>query len=152
MTEVRQVEQRDVPDMARIVNSWIDDTEWMQRDLPAEDIESMLSVGLSHREIWVAGDPVQGYLSLEREIAHIWGFYCAEPGSGIGKALLDRAKAGRDFLSLNTHVPNTRAQQFYMREGFKPVAELEEGQPSTLVTLEEREKTGIRELRMEWRA
>ena len=150
MTEVRRAEPRDVPAMARIVNQWIDDTEWMKRDLPAEEIGNSLKNGLSQREIWVVGDPVQGYLSPEVEKAHIWGFYCAETGAGIGKRLLDQAKVGRDFLSLNTHVPNKRAQQFYLREGFKPVGELDEGKPSTLVSLERREATGIRELRMEW--
>lgn len=152
MTEVRRAEPRDVPGMASIVNQWIDDTEWMLRDLPAQKIENSLEEGLSQREIWVVGDPVQGYLSLEMEKAHIWGFYCAETGAGIGKKLLDEAKKGREFLSLNTHVPNKRAQQFYLREGFKPVGDLDEGKPSTLVSLEERQKTGIRELRMEWHA
>mgnify|MGYP000350113738 CR=1 FL=1 len=150
MTEVRRAELRDVAGMAAIVNGWIDDTEWMQRDLPSEEIENSLSKGLELREIWVAGDPVQGYLSLEVEKAHIWGFYCAETGAGIGKKLLDQAKAGRDFLSLNTPVSTQLAQEFYLREGFKPVGELDEGKPSTLVSLEGREATGIRELRMEW--
>lgn len=150
MTEVRRAELSDVAGMAAIVNGWIDHTEWMQRDLPSEEIENALSKGLALREIWVSGDPVQGYLSLEVEIKHIWGFYCAHPGTGVGKTLLDQAKKGRDFLSLNTHVPNKRAQQFYLREGFRAVGELDEGKPSTLVSLEGREPTGIRELRMEW--
>lgn len=138
--------------MASIVNDWIDDTDWMQRDLPAEEIAKMLSQGLEQREIWVAGDPVLGYLSLDSETQHVWGFYCAHPGNGIGKLLLDKAKQGRDFLSLNTHVPNTGAQLFYLREGFTPVGEMAEGAPSTLHVSDERKATGIRELRMEWLA
>jgi len=152
MTDVRRAEERDVAGMASIVNGWIDGTDWMQRNLPAEEISEMLTKAITQREIWVAGDPVQGYLSLDSEAAHIWGFYCAQPGNGIGKLLLDQAKQGRRFLSLNTHVPNKAAQQFYIREGFKPVAEMNEGAPSTLHLSEERKETGIRELRMEWHA
>jgi len=152
MTEVRRAELGDVAEMASIVNSWIDGTDWMQRDLPAEVICEMLTQGLESREIWVAGDPVQGYLSLDSEADHIWGFYCAQPGTGIGKLLFDRAKQGRSFLSLNTHVPNRGAQLFYLREGFTSVGELDEGVPSSLAVYEERNATGIRELRMEWHA
>ncbi|WIY25264.1 GNAT family N-acetyltransferase [Parasedimentitalea psychrophila] len=152
MTKLRRAELRDVPGMADIVNGWIDGTKWMLRVVPVEEIAEMLTEGLDHREIWVAGDPVQGYLSLDSEAAHIWGFYCAQPGNGIGKLLLDRAKQGRSFLSLNTHVPNKGAQLFYLREGFAPVGEMEEGVPSTLGVHEKRKATGIRELRMEWHA
>lgn len=138
--------------MAAIVNDWIDGTDWMPRNLSAEAIAETLTKGLAQREIWVAGDPVQGYLSLDSEAAHIWGFYCAHPGKGIGKLLLDRAKQGRKSVSLNTHVPNKQAQRFYKREGFVPVREMDEGVPSTVFEYEGRTETGLRELRMEWHA
>ncbi|QTN36864.1 GNAT family N-acetyltransferase [Cognatishimia activa] len=139
MMEVRRPTQEDVPAIAAIINAWIDETPWMDRDVPPEEIEAMIGKGLPHREMWVLGDPVQAYLSCEAEANHIWGFYCATPGLGHGKRLMNKVKEGRDFLSLNTHVPNTGAQRFYKREGFKPVKEFDPDPPST-----------IRELRMEW--
>jgi GNAT superfamily N-acetyltransferase len=141
----------DVPAMARIVNDWIDATPWMLRDLPAEEIEVSIAKGLAQREMWVIGAPAAGYISVEAEIAHVWGFYCAEPGKGVGKRLLDRAKEGRDFLSLNTHMPNVAAQRFYAREGFVPVGDVDPAPVSTVAETPERTPTGIRELRMEWR-
>ena len=137
--EVRQPTQADVPAIAGIINSWIDATPWMKRDVSESELQSMIAKGMPHREMWVLGDPVQAYLSCEAEINHIWGFYCATPGQGHGKTLLDRVKQDRDFLSLNTHVPNKAAQKFYKREGFVPVKEFDPDPPSN-----------IRELRMEW--
>lgn len=148
----RRPDPQDVPAIAGIINDWIDATPWMQRDLPPDEIEGLIAKGLPQREMWVIGDPVQAYISIEAEIAHIWGFYCAQPGQGMGKRLLDRAKQGRDFLSLNTHVPNVAAQRFYAREGFVPVGEVPQGPASTVAETPEREATGVRELRMEWRA
>ena len=52
---------------------------------------------------------------------------------------MDRAKAGRDYLQLNTHEPNHAAQRFYRREGFEVVERLPMGDD------------GLPELRMEWR-
>ncbi len=137
--------------MAGIVNAWIDATPWMPRDLPAGQIKALIARGMALREMWVIGDPVEGYISIESKIAHIWGFYCARTGQGLGKRLMDRAKAGRAYLSLNTHLPNLGAQRFYAREGFETVAEQEPDPVATLGPTADRVSTGIRELRMEWR-
>jgi GNAT superfamily N-acetyltransferase len=142
---------KDVPALAQIVNDWIDATLWMPRDLPPEGIADLISKGLPQREMWMIGEPARAYISIEAEIAHIWGFYSAEPGQGFGKLLMDRAKEGRDFLSLNTHVPNVGAQKFYVREGFVPIGEIEQGPVSTVAGTPDRKPTGLRELRMEWR-
>lgn len=146
----RRARTDDAPAMAQIVNAWIDATPWMERDLPADEIKALIVKGVTQREMWVIGDPVQAYISIEAEISHIWGFYCAQPGKGHGKLLMDRAKEGRDFLSLNTHVPNVAAQKFYTREGFVPVGEIDQGLASTLGQAPDRTPTGIREMRMEW--
>lgn len=129
----------DVPAIAKIVNDWIDRTPWMERDISAEAIESLIAEGMPKREMWVIGDPVIAYLSCDPEIGHIWALYCAEPGRGLGKILMDKVKEGRSKLSLNTHVPNVSAQSFYRREGFKLMKEFDPEPPAT-----------VRELRMEW--
>jgi hypothetical protein len=139
MSEPRRPFVQDAPAMAAIVNAWIDTTPWMERDVAPEDIEAMIAKGVEIRDMWVIGDPVVAYISCEAEISHIWGFYCATPGQGHGKCLLDKVKEGRDFLSLNTHVPNSAAQKFYKREGFVPIREFDPDNASQ-----------PRELRMEW--
>lgn len=137
---VRPALPADMAGCAAVVNGWIDDTPWFPRVVDAETVAEMLDKAPLTRTIWVVGDPVAAYLSLDEESNHIGALYCRTPGRGHGKALLDQAKAGRDALSLNTHVVNTRAQAFYTREGFAPAGERAPEPPETLT-----------ELRMEWR-
>ena len=111
----------------------------MPRLISAEELVTHLTAGLPTREAYVIGDPVAGYLSMETEISHVWGFYVGPRGQGLGKALMNRAKEGRDFLSLNTHAANARAHAFYEREGFVRVGDPWKG------------NDGIDEIRMEWR-
>lgn len=102
-------------------------------------IEGLLTEFMPKREIWLIGEPAEGYLSLNAETAQIGALYLDRPGLGFGKALLDRAKVGRDYLQLWTHEPNVAAHRFYAREGFKVVERNGEG------------GDGLPELRMEWR-
>ena len=43
-----------------------------------------------------------------------------EQSRGVGKRLLDRAKLGRERLTLSVYEKNSRAAAFYAREGFVP--------------------------------
>lgn len=138
---IRLANPEDVPDIAKVVNGWIDGTDWYTRAHPPEKLEELIGQALPIREIWVHGFVADAYLSINPEDNHIGALYCAQPGWGVGKALMDRAKNGRDFISLNTHVANSQAQKFYLREGFKIIGERTPEPPETLM-----------ELRMEWRA
>lgn len=93
------------------------------------------------REIWVSGDPVDCYMSIDPKAQKIGALYCLRTGQGVGKRLLDQAKAGRDFLWLTTHEPNLAAQKFYRREGFVATGTGPPTPPETLAVI-----------RMEWRA
>ena len=137
--EVRRATIEDVPACARIVDDWLDATPWMPRDTTYAELEAMLTDGMAIREIYVAGEPVMGYLAFNPVETKVTGLYCAVRDHGVGKALLDRVKEGRSYVQLNTHVPNMRAQRFYMREGFVKCEEVDA-------------RDGVRELRMEWRA
>lgn len=136
---IRRAEAEDVPAISRIVNGWIDRTDWMPRTHPADDIAGFIATALPEREIFLIGEPPEGYLSLNPENGMIGALYLDRPGRGQGKALLDRAKAGRDYLQLWTHEPNADAHRFYRREGFEVVERKPEG------------GDGLPELRMEWR-
>ncbi|WP_095590079.1 GNAT family N-acetyltransferase [Actibacterium ureilyticum] len=142
MTEAlvtRRAGPEDMPACARIVHDWVQQTDWMPKRFTLADFEEMFAEALPMREIYVVGKPVAGYLSFDPETARIIGLYTAARGRGLGKALVDRVKCGRDFACLHTHGPNTRAHRFYRREGFVPVEQIAEGDD------------GLPELRMEWR-
>ncbi|OWU83415.1 GNAT family acetyltransferase [Oceanicola sp. 22II-s10i] len=137
---VRRAGPVDVPAMAAIANAWVDETDWMPRDMPPEGITRFIRDALPEREIWVAGEPVCGYLSLDPVTLRIGALYVRERGRGVGKTLMDRVKDGRDMLWLHTHVPNLDAQRFYRREGFAEVSRHAAEPPET-----------VPEIRMEWR-
>lgn len=136
--DLRPATATDAPACARIVNNWIDRTDWLPRVHTRESIEEMIVAGIPIREFWVAGDPVVGYLSLNTDASQIMGLYTMQPGKGTGKALMDRVKQGRTWLQLWSHSANVRAHRFYRREGFVEVGRKDKG------------ADGIPEIRMEW--
>ncbi|GAA6179619.1 hypothetical protein NBRC116594_10570 [Shimia sp. NS0008-38b] len=142
MTEadVRRAVASDAPAMAQIVCDWEGATDWMPTIYSVEEIAGFIRDALPTREMWVFGAPIEGYLSYVPEINRVGGLYCKTPGSGVGRRLMDKVKAGRDFVWLRTHEPNLRAQKFYKREGFVEVSRHDAEPPNT-----------VREIRMEWR-
>ena len=136
---IRLALAEDAATCARIVSDWIERTPWMPRNLATEELQAMIAEALPKRDIFLVGEPVLGYLSLNSETGQIGALYLDQPGQGLGKALMDRAKQGRDYLQLWTHAPNEAAQRFYVREGFDVVEENPKG------------GDGLPELRMEWR-
>ncbi|MEM7519624.1 MAG: GNAT family N-acetyltransferase [Pseudomonadota bacterium] len=138
MTDIRRARAEDAPACAAIVTRWIAGTRWLTQGPTQEQVSAALREGLPKREAYVIGDPVQGYLSMETEISHIWGFYVAKRGLGLGRLLMDHVKQGRDYLRLNSHAPNLRAHGFYRREGFQQVGDPWPGDD------------GVDEIRMEW--
>ena len=129
----------DAASMARIVAAWVAETDWAEKLYTLEDLEARFIEALPSREAWVADDPVQAYLSLNPQTGQIGGLYCQNRGQGLGHALMQRAKAGRDRLWLHVYEKNLRARQFYAREGFVEVSRHLPQAPSQLA-----------EVRMEW--
>lgn len=138
---LRRAKATDAPACARIVRRWLAASDWMPAGPSLDELEAMMRDGFPQREAYVAerDGAILGYLSLDPDSDHIRGLYVAEPGQGTGRALVDRAKEGRDRLSLNTHMPNAAAHRFYEREGFGTV---ETDIPGS---------DGVPEQRMEWR-
>ncbi len=81
-----------------------------------------------------------GFLALDGK--DVRALYLAPDarGRGVGRALLGRAKAGRDRLSLWAFEANPRAVAFYRREGFR-VVERTDGSGN---------EEGLPDLRMVW--
>ena len=138
--DIRRADVSDAAACAGIVHGWIAGQPWLAVKPELADLVAVFETGIPQREVYVIDAPVAGYLSMDPDAALIHGFYVDRPGGGLGKALLDRAKQGRDYLQLWTHEPNGSAHRFYWREGFETVERKQEGRGD-----------GVPELRMEWR-
>ncbi len=136
--DIRHAVPEDAAACAAIIMGWLQDTAWIAPRFSEAELTELIRDGLAIREIYVAGDPVAGYLSFNPEVDQVVGLYSAAPGHGVGKALMDHVKTGRDYLQLWSHEPNTAAHRFYEREGFLRVGRNPEGDD------------GIPEIRMEW--
>ena len=137
---IRPATPADAPACAAILNAWIDATPWMPRVHPHEDVERHYrEFVFQKRKVTVAVDAAPiGYLALDAEEGFITSFFLkAEArGAGVGKRLLDNAKAGAEMLQLWTFVENEGARRFYKREGFAEAdrsdGDNEEGLPDIL--------------------
>lgn len=110
---------------ARIHDDWISKTPWMPRLRTRAEIEkSFPNNVLRHLAVTVAerGGEVVGFLALDAGEGEIVSFFVAERGEGIGSALLDKAKRGREALWLWTFQANEGARRFYARQGFSEIA------------------------------
>lgn len=114
----------DAVPLARILGDWLRGAGWMPvLHSREEDVAFLCRMIASHRAL-VARDAEGGPLGfIAVKQGDIAGFYVAEAarGQGIGKALLDAARAEEPRLALWTFQANTRAIAFYSREGFTEV-------------------------------
>lgn len=109
----------DAAAMAQVLGGWIAATPWMPRlHTPAEELWFCGHL-IETCEVFVIRAPDLGGF-LARRGNEIPALYLtpASRGQGQGKALLDRAKQGRDRLELWSFQANPRAVVFYRREGF----------------------------------
>ena len=124
---IRPARPEDAPACAAIMNAWIDSRDWMPRVHTPEEVEAFYAdFVFRKREVWVIGDPVEAYMTLDPEAGLVMALYTGDPGQGLGKALLDHAKSRHPTLELWTFQANEGARRFYAREGFHEV-ELTDG-------------------------
>ena len=93
-------------------------TKWMPNVVSIKELEIVFKKNIPLREFWVFGDPILGYLSFDKELSQIMGLYVTKRKRGIGKALVNQLKEGKNFIQLWSHLPNIEAHKFYYREGF----------------------------------
>ncbi|MBT0956116.1 GNAT family N-acetyltransferase [Alphaproteobacteria bacterium KMM 3653] len=119
---LRRAAASDAAPCGQIVNDWIDETEWHPRvHSHASVARHFAGTVWTEREVWVYGDPAEGFVAIDNDDDMITGLYVARRRRGIGSALMGQAKAGRDRLQLWTHQPNLAAQRFYLHHGFRAV-------------------------------
>lgn len=131
-------------DLEQVVEIWLEANVQAHNFIPRRYWKGQLEVVrtlLPQAElyVWQDGDgAVQGFIGLGGE--HIEGIFIwpAAQSRGIGKALLDRAKAAHGRLTLHVYRKNQRAAAFYRREGFRVQGEGVD------------ENTGETEYRMVW--
>ncbi|WP_298848774.1 GNAT family N-acetyltransferase [uncultured Ruegeria sp.] len=131
-TVIRRAVPDDVTACAEVIHGWATQTKWMPDELQVEELSVLIRDAFDSREIWVAGDPVDCYMSVDPVQQKIGALFCRRTGQGIGKCFVDKAKEGRAFLWLTTHRPNVAAQRFYRREGFEVTAEEPPVPPDTV--------------------
>ena len=135
---IRPATPEDASACAAILNAWIDARDWMPRIHSKEDVRAFYQdFVLTQRTVWVAGDPVVGFMAMNPADATVTALYVATPGRGLGKAFLDMAKSRHDTVQLWTFQANEGARKFYAREGFREVkrtdGDNEEGLPDVLL-------------------
>ena len=110
-------------DLDQVLEIWLDTNHRAHSFISASYWEGQLEAvraALPQVElyVWEEAGEVLGFLGLEGE--HIAGIFVRHKAQsrGMGRLLLDRAKAGRERLTLCVYQKNVRAAAFYRREGF----------------------------------
>jgi len=111
----------DAPYIGRILSGWVDETTWLPR--VHTPVEEQAFAALLVTRGWVSVVRQNGVATgfLARDGGEIHALYLAQGarGQGLGPLLLDHAKRSCEALDLFTFRANTRAQKFYLREGFR---------------------------------
>ena len=82
---------------ALIVDDWIEKTVEMLRLFYKHKPTEMIRNAIPLREVWVIGQPINGYISYNPDLLQISALYVNKKGEGIGKILLDRIKSDHKY-------------------------------------------------------
>lgn len=118
---IRKLKETDINKVAEI---WLDTNIKAHDFIPEKywkDNFNMVKDMFPRSEIYIYenGKIIQGFIGMEND--YIAGIFVSSEAQsqGIGKVLLDFVKTKKEKLRLNVYQKNTRAIQFYQREGFK---------------------------------
>ncbi len=115
--KLRDATVADAPALALVLGNWIRDTPWMPKlHTKAQDL--IFVTQLITTRVVRMEDRGLGFLA--RQDGEIDALYLVPSarGQGLGKALLDEAKAAEEMLTLWAFQANLGARRFYEREGF----------------------------------
>lgn len=114
------------PDIDQVADIWLDANLKAHDFIPAQywkdNFESVKKM-LLQAEVYIYEDEtihtIDGFLGLS--VDYIAGIFVRSgaQSKGIGKLLLDFAKAAKGQLTLNVYQKNVRAVKFYQRESFQ---------------------------------
>jgi ribosomal protein S18 acetylase RimI-like enzyme len=117
--EYRKGRPRDARACAQIIHNWDAEVPWM---VPLDTLDSMTEFWrslLGTAAAWVAENNGEVVGFCARNDDNIAGLYVDRHARncGVGKRLLDLAKADRDWITVWAYEANTAARKFYRREG-----------------------------------
>ncbi|MDU8911816.1 GNAT family N-acetyltransferase [Aestuariicoccus sp. MJ-SS9] len=123
---LRPARSTDAGKLGAILTDAVAAAPWKPRlHSAAEDIAHVATM-IDRGWVTVAQDAdtprILGFLAREGDFIHAVFIHPQARGDGVGRALMEAAKAQSDTLRLWTFVANTGAQRFYLREGFAEVA------------------------------
>jgi putative acetyltransferase len=136
------IRKYDPADLHELLDVWYDAAKiahpFWTRDVFEQERRDITREFLPVAETWVferEGQVVGFIAMLDKEVG---GIFVAptQQGQGIGRALMDHARASRDYLELDVFEANEVGRTFYDAYGFAVVAEQLD------------EKTGLRVLRL----
>ena len=137
------IRKLEMSELNRVMNIWLETNvkahDFIDRSYWENNYELVKEM-LPDSELFVyeQNHTIQGFVGLvEQYIAGIF-VNAGSQSKGIGKALLDYVKETHSELSLHVYKKNTRAVDFYLREGFGVAGEQVD------------ENTGEEELTMNW--
>lgn len=120
---IRPARLADLPSCARIINDYIDASDWLPRHRSHQQIAEMFNDGLLKSRIVLVADAaheIVGYASFDPGSSFLASMYLAEAarGRGTGRALLaDVKRHAPGGFSLTCWQQNPAARRFYEREG-----------------------------------
>lgn len=111
-------------DIERLAQIWLETNiaahSFIKREYWESNFE-MVRDALAESEIYIFEDEngIQGFIGMS--CSYIEGLFVSAPAQsrGIGRQLLNHAKALKGHLELSVYEKNERAVRFYIREGFK---------------------------------
>ena len=117
--KLRRATIDDASACALIVDEWIEKPVEMPRLFDKQKLTDMIRNAIPLRDVWVIGQPINGYISYNPDSLQISALYVNKKGEGHGKILLDPIKLDHKYLQMWSHEFNHSAHKFYKREGFK---------------------------------
>lgn len=125
-------------DLAELLGVWYDASQiahsFLTHEFFEQERKNISDKYLPNAETWVCEDDarVVGFIAmLDNEVGAIFVSPKSQ-GRGIGRALMDHARAGRDDLLVDVFKANEIGRAFYDAYGFEIIGELvheETGQP-----------------------
>lgn len=140
--QIRAAQPTDAGSIGKILYQFQQNTPWMPKLYAEVEVIAFCGVMIDRGWVGVAEETDQILGFIARDGAEICSLYLAPGacGQGVGRALVDQAKAARADLWLRAFVANEGARRFYLREGF---VEVSQGDGSN-------NEEGLPDIRFEW--
>ncbi len=115
---IRSGQQSDVVACVKILSDWVGETPWHGPLVEHQEMVADWSDLFETDLVWVAEFEGRIVGFCTRDDDNIGALYVATEArsAGIGKHLLDAAKADRDWITVWTYEKNVHALRFYKRE------------------------------------